>query len=425
MSQMRALLFPICLLTALGYAALPVAAQVQLPGVGLPDLRPTTGQVLETLNETAERLDERTARAARDLLRERNRAISRYLSQNSRRVEPDQSGNPARRGELLLLDLDAAGSAKLVASGFLMLGQEQIAGLGFAVTRLGVPDGLDLAAAEKLVSRLVPQASVAPDNIHFQSGDLAAPALTGGPQASSAGAPSLAAPTRIPIGMIDGAPASRLGDFTMRGFADGAPTPSHHGSAIASLLMKQGVQRIFVADVYGTDKAGGNALAIARGLGWLVESGSKVVTISLVGPRNAIVERAIAAAQRKGTIVVVAVGNDGPAAPPAYPASYDGVVAITAVDGRKRALIEAGHATHLDYAAPGADLTAHNARGKRVRVRGTSFATPLAAARIAVALKANSRWRSALDAEAEDLGEPGPDATFGRGLVCGTCGGNR
>ena len=58
--------------------------------------------------------------------------------------------------------------------------------------------------------------------------------------------------------------------------------------------------------------------------------GSKVVTISLVGPRNAVLERAIGAAQRKGVVVVAAVGNDGPAAPPAYPASYDGVVAVTA-----------------------------------------------------------------------------------------------
>ena len=59
---------------------------------------------------------------------------------------------------------------------------------------------------------------------------------------------------------------------------------------------------------------------------------------------------------------------------------------------------------------------------RRVRLRGTSYATPLVAARIAEALRRSGDWRRTLDVEARDLGAPGPDAQFGRGLVCGTCG---
>ncbi|WP_373289620.1 hypothetical protein [Sphingopyxis bauzanensis] len=33
-------------------------------------------------------------------------------------------------------------------------------------------------------------------------------------------------------------------------------------------------------------------------------------------------------------LIVAAVGNDGPAAPPAYPACYRGVLAVTGVDAR-------------------------------------------------------------------------------------------
>ena len=150
----------------------------------------------------------------------------------------------------------------------------------------------------------------------------------------------------------------------------------------------------------------------------------RVVTISLVGPKNPVLERAIAAARRRGVVVVAAVGNDGAAAPPAYPASYDGVVAVTAVDGKRRALIEAGRALHLDYAAPGADIRAINAKGKRIRVRGTSFATPLVAARLAKALQKGGDWREAIDREAVDLGRKGVDPVFGRGLVCGDCRGH-
>ena len=203
-----------------------------------------------------------------------------------------------------------------------------------------------------------------------------------------------------------------------------SPTNCSKGSAVASLLASEHGGPVRVADVYGTDKAGGNALAIARGLGWLVGEGSRVVTISLVGPKNPVLERAIAAARRRGVVVVAAVGNDGPAAPPAYPASYDGVVAVTAVDGKRRALIEAGRALHLDYAAPGADIRAINAKGKRIRVRGTSFATPLVAARLARALQKGGDWRESIDREAVDLGRKGVDPVFGRGLVCGDCRGH-
>jgi subtilisin family serine protease len=129
--------------------------------------------------------------------------------------------------------------------------------------------------------------------------------------------------------------------------------------------------------------------------------------------------RAVAAARGKGVVVVAAVGNDGPAAPPAYPASYPGVVAVTGVDGRNRALIEAGRALDLDYAAPGADITGADAKGRTVKLRGTSFAAPLAAARIAAAIGGN--WQATIDGEAVDLGKKGPDNIYGRGLLCGKC----
>ncbi len=101
------------------------------------------------------------------------------------------------------------------------------------------------------------------------------------------------------------------------------------------------------------------------------------------------------------------------------------MLAFSAVDGRGRALIEAGRASHLDYTAPGADIFAHNKSGKPVKVRGTSYAVPLVAARAASALGGSNGWRGALDREAVDLGPPGPDGQFGRGLLCRGCGNRR
>jgi subtilisin family serine protease len=222
--------------------------------------------------------------------------------------------------------------------------------------------------------------------------------------------------------MIDGGVASHpsLGraSIEQNGFA-GAPQPTGHGTAVASLLVgSQGPfrgaatgARLFVADVYGGNRAAGSATSIVRALGWLSGHQPQVINISLVGPPNKLVQRAIQIVQSRGIAVVAAVGNDGPAAPPQYPASYPGVIAVTAVDGGGRALPEAGKPTHLDFAAPGADMAAALPGNGYTRVRGTSFAAPLAAARL---IAAGSP--AGLAAEAR----PGK-GRVGRGIVCGPC----
>ena len=406
---MRTGFAPFVLLAAL--TAVPAAAQLGLPRVGQ-----TVGGVLDTAGRTLDPIHDTVggiARSAGRLADARLARLSDMVRRNRAVLERDAAGNPARRGELLLTNGSEADVARAQSAGFQVLGRERLDTLDIAVVRLSAPAGLSLAKAEAALKTLLPGAAVSADTLHFQSG------------AETQGIAARAATSRAlidhPVGMIDGAPGASLAAAATRGFASGAPTPSHHGSAVASLLQSAGVRRIAVADVYGTDAAGGNALAIARGLDWLVgPQGCQVVSISLVGPNTPLLARAVAAAQRRGVHVVAAVGNDGPAAPPSYPASYPGVIAVTAVDGRGRALIEAGRALHLDYAAPGADLLAANAAGRWVKVRGTSYAVPLVAARAAAALDRGAVI-PALDREAVDLGRKGADLVFGRGLLCRSC----
>jgi hypothetical protein len=222
--------------------------------------------------------------------------------------------------------------------------------------------------------------------------------------------------------MIDGGVASHPSlagaAIEQNGFA-GSPQPTGHGTAVASLLVgNQGPFRgaaagahLFVADVYGGNRAAGSATAIVKALGWLAGRRPQVINISLVGPSNKLVARAIQSVQSRGIAVVAAVGNDGPAAPAQYPASYPGVLAVTAVDAGGRALPEAGRPTHLDFAAPGADMAAALPGRGYAKVRGTSFAAPLAAARL---LLAGSPARLAVEAR------PGR-GRVGRGIVCGEC----
>jgi subtilisin family serine protease len=411
------------LLTAaalIGALAVPLAAQLQVPGppVLVPQVGGVIGDVTGQLDTTAAEAAALSEREARRLLRLRERTLDRLLRANPLAIERDAGGNLARRGELLATGVTDADLRLLEQAGFRLLAREQIEGLDIAFLRLALPSGMALTEGQRRVSELVPDAQVEADTIHFEAGgDMAPSALP-----FAAGAATAIALADVKIGVIDGGVGKAVPVSGQKGFATGAPHPSNHGSAVASLLHDHGAGRLWVADVYGKDPAGGNASAIAKALGWLTASGCKVVTVSLVGPRNGLVERAIVAARGKGVVVVAAVGNDGPAAPPAYPASYEGVIAITGVDRKGRALIEAGRALHLDYAAPGAEVFARDAAGTRKVWRGTSFATPLAAVRIANALAQGENWRSTLDREARDLGARGADKIYGRGVVCESCG---
>lgn len=419
---MRSLLPTFLAVVALaGTIAGPVSAQLQLPR--FPDVGGVVGNITGTLDDTLSTADRLATREARRLLRVREQTLASLLRRNSDVIERDVRGDLARRGELLAIEASAAQIAQLEALGFRLLGSERIDGLDIAVVRLGVPTGLSLAEAQARAAQRVPELELSADNLHVRAGQsvtFPAPAAMALSLAAVQGTP-----INAPVGIIDSAPVKVLPVSATKGFAKGAPLASDHGSAVASLLRGAGVHKLWVADVYGEDPAGGNALAISKALGWLSASGCKVVTISLVGPRNQLVERAINSVRARGIIVVAAVGNDGPAAPPAYPASYEGVLAITGVDRKGRALIEAGRALHIDYAAPGAEVYAIDAKGRGRLWRGTSFATPLAAARVAAALPSAQRWRTVLDAEARDLGAKGVDEIFGRGLLCGGCGKKR
>jgi hypothetical protein len=266
------------------------------------------------------------------------------------------------------------------------------------------------------------------NHIYFESGTM------GGP-GSSAGAAARESARGLSIGLIDGAIAAQAPTLAavpivQHAFAPGGSRVTAHATAVASLIAGSGEgfhgaapgARLFVADVYGPTPSGGSATAVARALGWLAEAKTPVINVSLVGPPNALLAAAIAAVQSRGHVVVAAVGNDGPAAPPLYPAAYPGVVAVTGVDARRRVLPEAGRGPYVAFAAPGADMAAAGLGGSLITVRGTSFAAPLAAGRLARLLPRPDRGGAAraveaLAREAADLGAPGRDPIYGRGLV--------
>jgi minor extracellular protease Epr len=352
--------------------------------------------------------------SVRGLAGARLRRLEDLVRRNRDVLEMTDLG-PAVRAEVVAVDPDPAAIAAVEAAGFVRLEETRLEGLDIRAVTFRVPRGWSVDRALSRLGRIAPGATFTANYLHGQSGSVA-----GGGGALAQGQAGTGA-----IGLIDGGVAAHpalRGTVRQQGFVRGAPRPSAHGTAVASLIAGQGSVRgalpgvpLLVADIFGADPAGGNAVALARALGWLAQQRVRVVAVSLVGPANALVARAVAQARARGMYIVAAVGNDGRAAPPAYPASYDGVVAVTGVDARNRPLIEAGRALHLDYAAPGADMAAAGANGRLVPVRGTSYAVPFVAGRLAAQIGRPDPI-AALDAEASPRGRG-----LGRGVICGDC----
>src|SRR6185503_9291329 len=92
--------------------------------------------------------------------------------------------------------------------------------------------------------------------------------------------------------------------------------------------------------------------AVADAFSWLVGERVPVINVSLVGPPNALLEAVVLRVIARGYLIVAAVGNDGPAAPPLYPAAYRDVIGVTAVDAHRLVLVEAGRGSLVNFAAP-------------------------------------------------------------------------
>ena len=161
---------------------------------------------------------------------------------------------------------------------------------------------------------------------------------------------------------------------------------------------------------------------LAVALDWMAREQVPVVNISLVGAKSILLTGLVRAMTAHGYLLVAAVGNDGPTAPPLFPAAYPDVVGVTGVDAKHKVLPEACRGEQVDFAAAGADLEAAAVGGGYDEVRGTSFATPIVAAcwqaRYPAPDPASAKLAlAALESTAIDLGNNGIDPTYGKGLV--------
>jgi len=461
----------LCALAAAGLAlAMPAIAvaqstpQVEAPQEGLPDgerLRPIDREVTPRGLRQREAMRKRLmAEAARrgvtraeweamsperraDLLQEyrariiANRAIGWRMRLAQRRLgaadlEVGEAGRRFVRAQILATDPSPEVLAQAQRRGFRIVRERRLEPLGVRVVVLAPPAGVDARRALARLREADPQGSY--DLNHVFDPSAAAPARSPTAPGGVGFVPGASFEGRgVRIGIVDTGvdaahPALAGARVTSRAFVEAGPDrETGHGTAVAALLVGAGDgyegvipgATVFVADVFGSSGAGGSAEAIAEALAWLDSQNVDVINLSLEGPANRTVQAVIAALQRKGRIIVAAVGNEGPTRPVAFPAAYEGVIGVTAIDIERRVYIAANRGPEVDFAALGVNVLAAVDGRAYEAVSGTSFAAPMVAAALAEQRAARdlSARLQALSARAIDLGAPGRDPVYGVGAI--------
>lgn len=209
-------------------------------------------------------------------------------------------------------------------------------------------------------------------------------------------------------------------------------TPHMHGTAMTGAIISQAqllgiapAARVIAIRAFAPRSktgASGTSFHIAAAIDRAVQEGARIVNLSLAGPHDPYVQKAIEEAYARGVILVAAAGNNGPGAPAAYPAAYPQVIAVTATDANDQPYARANRGRYVAVSAPGVDVLVAAPGGAYGTTTGTSVAAAHITGVIALMLARNPMLdpvavRELLLKIARDLGPDGPDEQFGSGLA--------
>ncbi len=213
------------------------------------------------------------------------------------------------------------------------------------------------------------------------------------------------------------------------GTMPGSGRDDGHGTAIAALAAGFASDAAGVApaadllSIRVTDTSGMSDLfTVAKGIVAAVDSGARVINISLGGyAGGAVLASAIGYAAEHGALIVAAAGNDQ-AAQLAWPAADGRVVSVGAIDRAEQQVSFSNSGPQLQLTAPGYGVQTAWLNGQRVSMDGTSASSPLVAGAIAAVMSQNpnltpQQAATLLVASASDGGAPGADAAYGHGIL--------
>lgn len=229
-------------------------------------------------------------------------------------------------------------------------------------------------------------------------------------------------------------------DFTgSRHGLDGVHDSFGHGTHVAGIIasvqgnMQGGVgvapeAKLFIGKGLGDDGFG-TSQQIVDAILWQISQRVHLLNMSLGSDqRDDAIIQAIDTAIAAGIIVVCASGNAGPGRK-SWPADYEKVVSVGAIDRNRRPATFSSPSS-VDIAAPGVEVISTYKNGAYASLSGTSMAAPwvtgLLALRMSAELSTYGEIRTnpanviaLLESHATDVGEAGHDPITGPGLVLG------
>ncbi|MGQ4488064.1 type VII secretion-associated serine protease mycosin [Streptomyces sp. SAS_281] len=231
--------------------------------------------------------------------------------------------------------------------------------------------------------------------------------------------------------------AVTAGADTLRPGGDGTGDTVGHGTRVAGIIAarpRAGTGFVGLAPgatvipVRQNDARGhGTDASLAAAIRHAVARHAHVVNISqeTVRPQTpgSALGRAVADAVRRDVVVVASAGNNGarPTRTPAYPAAFDGVLAVAASgrDNERAPFSRPG--SFVDVAAPGVDIVSTAPGRGHCADSGTSYAAPYVSAVAALMRAKYPRWTAAqIAARIEQTAERsvnGRDDFVGWGVV--------
>lgn len=126
--------------------------------------------------------------------------------------------------------------------------------------------------------------------------------------------------------------------------------------------------------------------AFIEGMEYAIEQGADLINISFgFNHDDPSVLEVINRATKKGVLIVAAAGNNF-GMQSDYPARYENVISVNAYDTSKNRVPRYAAKGKIDFIAPGENIVTRNQFDEKIKVSGSSFATPYITAMAAVYL---------------------------------------
>ncbi|WP_088104358.1 S8 family peptidase [Halalkalibacter urbisdiaboli] len=166
---------------------------------------------------------------------------------------------------------------------------------------------------------------------------------------------------------------------------------------------------------------------VIEGIEWALKQEVDLINLSMGGrTKSASLEAILNRAYEQGVLVIAAAGNegtsDGAGNTVDYPAAYESVIAVAAVDKQDKRAPFSATGVAVEVAAPGVSIYSTYLNQSYKVDNGTSMAAPHVTAHLALLKQAYPRathieLRKMLQQQTIDLGEKGRDPHFGYGRI--------